>query len=685
MQAVGDRTVEATTLSNIGAVYDALGEKQQALKYYNQALPISQAVGDRAGEATTLNNIGLVYSDLGEEQQALKYYNQALPILQAVGDRAGEATTLYNIADLERSRGNLKEALTNIEASLKIIETLRKLITSEQLRASYFATVQDNYKFYIDLLMELHKNNPSSGFDGKALQASETARARNLLDILTESRADIRTGVNPNLLQQERSLQQQLSALEQRRVQILRDSHTPEQEKALQEEVETLLKQYEEVQTQIRVTSPGYAALTQPQPLTLQQIQSTLLDENTLLLEYSLGEERSYLWAVSKNGISSYELAKGADIEAAAKKYYDLLKIANKAVRERNAAETTAAAAKLSDMLLKPVAGQLGKKRLLIVSDGTLQYIPFAALPVPARETETGFLNSEHEIVYLPSASTLGIIRKETSKRQPAAKTIAVLADPVFTTNDLRVKLPPSQVIKPSNNAPSTNTSNIPTPPDVSTGLEIPNLPEIPIELRSAARDLGIAFNRLEGTRTEAQKILALVPDSEEKQAFDFAANRATAVSTELSEYKIVHFATHGILNSERPELSGVVLSLVDEKGTPQNGFLRLNDIYNMKLPAELVVLSACETGLGKEVKGEGLVSLTRGFMYAGAKRVVVSLWKVDDDATAELMTRFYTKMLKEKLPPAAALRAAQIEMSQQSQWKDPYYWAAFVMQGEYN
>ncbi len=191
-------------------------------------------------------------------------------------------------------------------------------------------------------------------------------------------------------------------------------------------------------------------------------------------------------------------------------------------------------------------------------------------------------------------------------------------------------------------------------------------------------------FVRLPGTRQEAEQILALVPANERSHTFDFAATRAAVTSPNLSQYRIIHFATHGILNSVNPEFSGVVLSLVDAKGAPQNGFLRLNEIFNLNLPAELVVLSACQTGLGEQVRGEGVVGLTRGFMYAGAPRVVVSLWSVDDRATAELMTKFYTGMLKKGLKPAAALRAAQIEVWNQDKWKSPYYWAAFGLQGEW-
>jgi CHAT domain-containing protein len=198
----------------------------------------------------------------------------------------------------------------------------------------------------------------------------------------------------------------------------------------------------------------------------------------------------------------------------------------------------------------------------------------------------------------------------------------------------------------------------------------------------AAARKLAIP--RLPFTRREAERILALAPRDDSFKAVDFKASRATVASAGLDQYRYVHFATHGLLDSERPSLSSLLLSLVDEQGRPQDGFLRAHDVYNLKLPAELVTLSACQTGLGKEIKGEGLVGLTRGFMHAGAARVAVSLWNVNDQATSELMARFYQKMLKENQRPAAALRAAQVEMWKQKQWQAPYYWAAFVLQGEW-
>ena len=633
---------------------------------------MSRAVGDRAQEAVTLNNIGRVYDALGEKQKALDYYNQSLPLSRAVGDRVQEAVTLGNIALFERNRGNLNSALTQIEAALNIFEDLRTKIDNQQLRASYFATVQGYYKIKIDLLMQLHKTNPSKGYDAQALQTSERARARSLLELLTEAHANIRQGVEPKLLEQERTIQQQLDAAEQRRVQLLSGQYTDKQLADIKQQLESLNTQLEQLQKQIRKNSPRYANLKYPQPLTLQQIQSTVLDDDTLLLQYSLGEERSYLWAVTKTSITSYELPKRADIEAAAQSFYEQTgkqKLPTSrglgAVPSNNTVDITT---QLSQMLLSPVASQLGQKRLLIVSDGALQYLPFAALPAPdtlGKGNNPVPLIVKHEIVNLPSASTLAVIRQDLNGRKPAPKTVAVLADPVFSANDERLKTS----VGANGRSPLQSASS----DDVDT-----------LALKRSAFEISATFDRLPYTRTEAESILKLVPAAEEMQAFDFTANRATATNPQLSQYRIVHFATHGILNSKNPELSGVVLSLVDEKGKSQNGFLRLNDIFNLNLPAELIVLSACQTGLGQDVKGEGLVGLTRGFMYAGAPRVLVSLWSVDDQGTSELMSRFYKKMLQEKLQPAAALRAAQIEMWQEERWRSPYYWAGFTLQGEW-
>jgi CHAT domain-containing protein len=589
------------------------------------------------------------------------------------------------MARAERERGNLTVARTLIEPSLSRIESIRNNITSQELRAVYFASIQEYYEFYIDVLMRLHRESPSQGFDATALEVSERGRARSLLELLTEAGAEIRQGVDANLLERERSLQQRLSGKTQYQIQVLNALHTDEEAAAVKKEIDDLTTAYQEVEAQIRATSPRYTALTQPQPLSLKDIQQQVLDSETLLLEYSLGDKRSYLWAVTQDSITSYELPKRTEIEKVARRFYELLITPNQRSEASNknrglrvmragaqSKELSEAAAILSQILLEPVASRLETKRLLIVPDGALQYVPFAALLNPTTHKQ-GYqpLILTNEIVNLPSASTLSVLRHETTGRKPAAKCIAVLADPVFSSDDERIG-----TFKSAKNLDHPSSS-------------LDNQRGLLLKVKEAASELGIAnvglnIPRLLGTRQEAERILALAPVGMSKQALDFDASRTLVMSGELGQYRLVHFATHGFLNNEHLELSGIVLSLFDRQGKEQNGFLLAHEVYNLKLSADLVVLSACETGLGKELKGEGLIGLTRAFMYAGAPRVVVSLWSVNDKATAKLMEQFYRGMLVQGLRPAAALRAAQIEMWKQKQWQSPYYWAAFVLQGEW-
>jgi len=429
---------------------------------------------------------------------------------------------------------------------------------------------------------------------------------------------------------------------------------------ALAEEYRDLEQRHDQLQAEIRSKSPHYAALAQPQPLRVREVQKEVLDGDTLLLEYALGEERSYLWAVSSQGLSSHELAPRAEIESAAQRAYERMtarldvrgdpRDRRRRIEEADAGYWTEAA-RLSEMLLGPVAKTMAGKRILVVADGALQYLPFAALPVPGRSGEPVPMVVEHEIASLPSASVLAVLRRETKGRKPPAKAVAVLADPVFEADDPRLRAAGGEATE--------------------RGLD-------------ASRGGHRGYPRLAATRQEADAIVGLAPEGTTLRAVGFDASRTTAMSPDLAQYRIVHFATHGVFDNENPGQSGVILSMFGERGEAQDGVLRLHDIYGLHLPAELVVLSACNTALGKPVRGEGLVGIVRGFMYAGARRVVASLWKVDDDATGEMMRRFYREMLEADRSPAAALREAQVSLWRQDRWRPPFYWAAFVLQGEW-
>ncbi|MGE0128739.1 MAG: CHAT domain-containing protein [Blastocatellales bacterium] len=693
-QKLADQRLESYLLGYIGRIHESLGKREIALDYYNRARSLSRAGKDRRLEAQVLNDIGRVYAGWGKKQKAMEYYRRALPLNQATGDRFGESSTLYNIACVERDRGDFNAARTRIEEALGIIESLRANVASHDLRTSYVDSIYQRYEFYLDLLMRLHKQRPSRGLDIAALEASERARARSLIEMMAEARANIRQGVNPELLERERSVQRALNAKADRQAQLHSGEHTQEEASAIAREIQELTTKFDEVKAEIRVASPRYAALTQPQPLSLNEIQQ-LLDDNTILLEYSLGADRSYLWAVTRTELKSHALPGRAAIDRAANSVRGLLTSRHPAPGQTEAeriAQYWREAAALRELLIEPVAGQLGSKRLLIVADGALRYIPFGALPGPGqgdketrgqeergtrRQGDKGNPQSairipqspipllvEHEIVYLPSASALAALRREIKGRAPAPKGVAVLADPVFDVEDIRV-LEAKGLIK---NPAWEQIASLGAP---QTGAG-----------QGLTRD-GLVFRRLYSSKREAEAIWR-VTSGDGLFAMGFEANLDRAINPELSQYRIVHFATHGVYDNRNPGLSAIVLSQVDKQGQPRNGRLCLHDIYNMNLPAEMVVLSSCDSALGKEFRGEGLVGLTTGFMYAGAARVTASLWKVDDDATAELMGQFYRRMLNDRMPPATALREAQIAIWRQQRWSAPYFWAAFVMQGEW-
>lgn len=712
-KAEGDRASEASALNNIALVYDYRGQPQEAIDYYTAALKIFREVGSRDGEATALTNIAGLLHLVGNYQSSLEHLEQALKIkqalrdrrdealifiaiarnlisldktedalepiykarklFQAIGDRRGEATALYAFARVGLAKGELADARNLIKEAVAIIESLRANVANIATRTAFVANTQDYYKLYIEILMASHRAAPGENYDAAALEVSERARARGLLDLLNEANAIIGEGVDPSLAARERELQESIAALTEYQIRLVNSKSSEEQAKAVDDELRALLSAQSELKAQIRKSSPRYAALTQPSPVTINELRRQILDDDTCLLEYSLGEKQSFLWVVTKTGLKSAVLAGRKEIEAAARSVHQLAATRVSIERDltfpaekRDAVEEQyeRAARELSRLILSAALPHLKARRMIIVSEGALQFVPFAALPRPGTAEDTPLIVN-YEIVHLPSASTLALLRAE--KRAPAAKTLAVVADPVFSADDNRVK--------------ASAHNRVPEKADVR-GLQLA-LSQKKAD-QAGADDDNLTIARLTGTRREAQKILAFVPPAMRKSATDFGANRALITSGELADYRIVHFATHGFLNTVRPELSGLILSLVDAQGRPQNGFVTVPDIFNLKLSAELVALSACQTGLGAEIRGEGLSGLSRGFLYAGAKRVVVSLWNVNDAATAELMVRFYEKMLVEKLAPAAALRAAQLSMWRQKRWRHPYYWAAFQLQGDW-
>ena len=656
---------EAYVLQDIGIVMEKAGNTAGALEHLNRALKISlsEQGPDQRLEAWSRTGIGHVYEAQGNIERALEYYEDALRINEKL-DRLGWLTVQYRIAECLRRTNRLQEARLRSEKSLEEIERFRSSVANTGLRTSYFASVQQQYDLYIDLLMQLRHEKGGAGLDVRALETSEASRARTLVDSIAENHISISEGVDAKEIEREATLR---VLLDSKINQLGTAGAKAKQE--LSDEIERLSAEHELVKGQIRVRSPRYAELVQPRPLTLPQIQEQLSDDS-ILLEYKLGNEHSYLWAITRQDVASFDLPKRADLERLVRTFRESITartIFTQASKVKAAqADYPRAARELSQVLLGPVADRLGEKRLVIVADGVLQYVPFVALAAPQSFQSEPFipLIVQHEIVLEPSASTLSVIRRDKQLRGNPDRSIAVIADGVYSAMDSRN---PKRTAGPRPAGQSQPPTTRASASSLRTG-----------EAESAGTDLP----RLPYSKEEAEAILAMVPAEGRLGLMGHDATKAAVMSDELRRYRIVHFAAHTRLDDEYPERSSLVLSLFDKRGNPLSGDLRLQDMYNLKLSAELVVLSACETALGKDVKGEGLISMVRGFMYSGTPRVLASMWKVDDDATAQLMKEFYKQLLENKLTPTKAIQQAQI--IQWRQTPNPFRWAAFQLHGEW-
>ncbi|MGE3178602.1 MAG: CHAT domain-containing protein, partial [Vicinamibacterales bacterium] len=571
-----------------------------------------------------------------------------------------------------------------------IVESQRSKVGSAQLRALYFSAKREFYELHVDLLMD------GSGADDAslALEASEQARARSLVDLLRESGIAIREGVDPDLLAREDALKQRIDVLESSRVRAMSDRPNPTRLATIEKDIEALFQEYDQVQGAIRTSSPRYAALKQGGTVRAADIQAAL-DEDTVVLEYLLGDTRSHLWIVTRSSLTSAALPPRREIEQLARDVYAGL-TADAAGRRTGLTSLAEKRAALSHLLLAPAAALLDTRRIVIVADGALLYVPFGLLDRPAGSTpprgetpSSGATRSgsprpgtprallaDHEVIHLPSMSSLLAMRDAPSRSSAAPGSVGIMADPVFSADDGRLQ---------ARGRSASSASASPAPgAGGSSAAPATSLNATP-SLERAASDSGIVrFSRLRFTREEADRIAALVPADRRAVHTDFGASRAVAASEAFGRHQVLHFATHGLINGVHPDLSGLVFSLVDAEGRTQDGFLRLHDIYNLRLQSDVVVLSACQTALGQDVRGEGLIGLTRGFMYAGASRIVASLWDVDDRATAVLMERFYRELLVRKQRPAEALRRAQLALMADRRWSHPYYWGAFVVLGDW-
>ena len=665
----------AALLRNIGLSYDALGEKQQAVVYFERALPLMRQGWNRFAEAETAAGLGKVLSELGEHQQALVHLNQALGLFRQLNSRFFETQALYWIARSERARGHLPEARARIEEALGKLEHLRRSLYQPDLRTTAFTKAHDFYELEIDLLIRLGESQSSESVSSQnlsgqnsiaaALEASERARARGLLDLLAEARIEIRQGISEPLKQCEQASQARLSAIQSQLIQINQQLR-PDRRRiaALEEELKQADREREALECEIRRQHPRYAEILYPTPLRADAIRG-LLDEQTALLEYTLGQEQSFLFVVTRDSITSFRLPKAAEISHLVEELRAALKSPGR--REFNCYRR--AAERLYQMLIAPASEALtGKQKLLIAPDGPLYYLPFEALLVKGSEAgsqadarELDYLLKHWAISYVPSASVLASLRRNIRPAaDPSAKQFLAFADPIYragTQTELGRAGQKSALDAKTNNTVAQPVRGI---FDGEARWELTRLAESQREVAEIAR-----------LYQPEQVALYLGSDAKEENVKGNSA---------LTTARRIHFATHGLLSELKPQYSGLVLTL--DGDVREDGLLQVYEIFNLKLQAELVVLSACQTGLGKEMRGEGVIGLTRAFLYAGVPSVAVSLWQVADHSTAELMVKFY-RQLDCATDKAEALRQAKLEMMQNPRYGHPYYWAPFVLVGE--
>jgi tetratricopeptide (TPR) repeat protein len=688
------RREEGDALSSSGQLLRRRKEYAAAIERLHEAIAVHDAIKNRNGAATAHAELGLTLDALGRGDEALAEFRTALRLREEVGIRRGQVTSLAAIARAQRKTGALAEAQASASRALEILEQLRVGVASTRARTTLGVSTQSVYELARDILIDRHLIDPAAGYDRAALAVQERARARSLLEALSDGRPPLPAGDTAvkALVDRESDLEGDIESKTARLGRWSEAGQPPERLTEARAELSTLVVALDDVKAEIRRRSPSYADLTQPKALSVEALQA-LLDADTTLIEIALGETRSVGWLVSTTGFRTVTLPPRAEIETVAR---DLISAATarnavpvgESAAQRRAriagadAQVVTMAARLDAQIFLPF-GAIDARRLAIVADGSLTRVPFAMLPTIVASGRPQAARPQGqpcpaagcagggEVVTLPSASVLAELRRSRAARPPRTVRAAVLADPVFRADDSRVAAgtPGTAARLHDRGAGASASADADATARNGRDATIESLETLP---------------RLPYSREEAKTIATLAGHDAAIVDLDFAASRDALKQPAFAAPGVLHIATHAIVDEAQPELSGIVLSLVDARGARVRGFLSLVEVYDLPVAADLVVLSACRTAVGADLPGEGLASLTRGFMYAGSPRVIASLWPVEDRATAAFMRAFYQALFARGLAAPAALRAAQIELQRSSRWAAPYYWAAFTFQGDW-
>lgn len=620
----------------LGTVYAALGEHRKAAEIFERALERSREIRVPLYESLIQGELARTQFKLGNTAAAIDSASQAIYKLRlAGGNKHFEAKFLSTLAEAQASLKRNEEALISYRQAIATLEQARLLsIPTEISRAGIVFTRQKVFTGAIDFLLSQHRL-------AESLEVAESYHARAFLDVLTESRIDSSGELTPRQKEREDEIFARIAGIQK---ELWQANVAPETEQQLKSKLAAAENDLDTFHLELRRASPRYASIEAPQPIKPEAISKDLLEADTALVEFVLSDQKSFAWVVHQSKISSAVLPPRKEIETAIAEYQELLseKVSSlTAVQAVTKLKIKGRA--LYQKLFQPLEAHLSSvQKLIIVPDGSLSYLPFETLvaeskPASPQKASPVFLIERFAISYAPSASALAalsIARKEA----PEVKGLIAFGDPAYEA----------------------------------------------AEKADSQTERGFDFRRLPYTRTEVNEIAALFPALESRSFLGADASEEKVKTEDLRQYRYIHFAAHGLIDEEYPARSGIILSAA--RDSKEDGALQVEEILRLKLNADLVTLSACRTGLGKLLNGEGIIGLTRSFLYAGADSVVVSLWNVNDIATASVMKAFY-KNLNQKLPKDDALRRAKLELikGQKLAWQHPYYWAPFVLLGAHH
>lgn len=628
-----NKKTEIGILNNIGTVYSDLNNFVEAMNFFKRALVLSEEIKDRESASMIYNNMGIVQFNLGNFEESTKLYQKAIDL--ALEFQGGQVLweAYLESANAYKKHQMYAEALQNYKNSISVIENIRSSINMEEYKATYLGVDKriEAYQNIIDLLYTLNMSFPDKHYDQEAFDYLERAKARAFLDSLEVSSVNVSQGIDMKLSNREKEVARDISKLYTK---LLMPELSDDERKTAIEQLKSSEEQYEELKRDIRTTSPAYANLRYPKSLTYKEIERNILDSGIAYFCYSIGKEKSYGFVLSERGLKMFPIPSRQDIQNQVIEY-------RRAISDKENRDFRLGKELFKELVLPGLDQEI--KKIIIIPDDVLNMLPFETLITD--EKAVHWLIQDYSISYAPSISSLRELdQRNGSKGNRPKKDIIAFGDPYYGSNEEDDSGYSTDLFKDFYSAPT------------------------------------VSFFRLRFSGLETQKISSLFKPAKRDVYLRESASEEQLKSNNLADYKIIHFATHGLIDDKKPARSSIILSL--DQDPTEDGFLQMREIINLNMHADLVTLSACQTGLGQFIRGEGIEGLSRAFFYAGASSVLMSLWAVNDEATYQLMERFYYH-LRSSRSPMNALRIAKLEMINSGVLSHPYYWAGFIISGK--